>query len=209
VVKLPVLPEMRCDDGCGACCGPVPASIEEYEAVVALAKSKGIKPVAHGLSCPFYQGGKCAVYEARPTMCRVFGHVPEMPCIHGYNVNVDPGLVKEAIQQSGARGNAVMLHQALVDFGVAKSIEAVVGEEMAGFLRYAISKAPAAPEPIFKPEIVFLCPFCEKEVQAGFEGADREPVAFHQEPVCKKFDDLEIDDFMAECRALFEAQQPN
>jgi hypothetical protein len=136
-----MLPPMRCDDNCGACCGPVPASHEEYAAVVALARQKGIKPQAHGLSCPFYQGGKCTVYEARPTMCRVFGHVPEMPCIHGYNINVDSAIVGDMIKKSGARGNAVMLHQALVDFGVSKSLDEELGE-LAGFLKYAISGAP-------------------------------------------------------------------
>jgi hypothetical protein len=61
----------------------------------------------------------------------------------------------------------------------------------------------------FKPEVIFICPFCEKEVMAGHEGPEREPVVFHQEPVCQKFESLEIDEFMGQCRALFEAQKPN
>jgi hypothetical protein len=28
---------------------------------------------------------------------------------------------------------------------------------------------------------------------------------FHQEPTCERFDALEIDDFLAECRKVFEA----
>lgn len=136
--QLPLLPPMKCDEGCGACCGPVPCSKTEYNAVVALARKKGLTPIAQGMSCPFYQGGKCSVYEARPTMCRVFGHVPEMTCCNGHNVNVNPVIVQAMIKQSGARGHAVLLHDALVEFGVSESADEVIGP-MGPLLRYAVN----------------------------------------------------------------------
>lgn len=112
--------------------------------MVDLARQKGVTPVAQGMACPFYQGGKCSVYEARPTMCKVFGHVPEMSCCRGYNVNVDPMVVHQMIKSSGARGNAVLLHDALVEFGVSESADEVIGP-MGPLLRYAIENAPPMP----------------------------------------------------------------
>jgi Fe-S-cluster containining protein len=117
----------------------VPASREEYAGVLHLAKVKGVTPVLQGISCPFYQKGRCQVHEARPTMCRVFGHVKEMPCIKGYNVNVKPEIVAEMIGQSGAYGNAVLLHQALVDMGVCESLEAALGPQIGPLLQQAIN----------------------------------------------------------------------
>jgi Fe-S-cluster containining protein len=75
------------------------------------------------MSDPYHFGErKCTVYEARPTMCRVFGHVPEMSCILGYNVNVDPRVVHGMIKESGAMGKAMLLHEALLEFEVSTSL---------------------------------------------------------------------------------------
>lgn len=88
--KLPViqLPEMRCDVGCGDCCGPAPLSRYEADIVRAYVRKHGIVPVNQGVKCPFYQRGVCAIYEARPAVCRAFGHSWMMECSRGYNVNV-------------------------------------------------------------------------------------------------------------------------
>jgi len=113
--SLPVLPPMRCDDGCGECCGPVPASPQEYETVVAYARERGIQPLNQGLTCPWYQGGRCAVHEVRPTLCRLFGHVPQMQCSRGHNRNVSREVARElmlAAYQSNMERN-VMLHAVL------------------------------------------------------------------------------------------------
>ena len=48
---LPQLPAMRCDVGCGDCCGIVPAPPNEYAAVVAYAKKNNIKPRRQGITC--------------------------------------------------------------------------------------------------------------------------------------------------------------
>jgi Fe-S-cluster containining protein len=135
--KLPILPSMKCDDFCGSCCGVVPASRGEYEAIVAFAKRKGITPLAQDHTCPWYQSGKCSVYEVRPTMCQVFGHVPELSCIKGYNRNVSGKIVKKMIEDSKAKKDHVLLHQALVDFGVTASIDEVLGK-LSAFLQYVV-----------------------------------------------------------------------
>jgi len=124
--KLPIfspLPPMRCDDGCGKCCGIAPASPDEYRAVVRYARANNITPKKQGLTCPFYQGGTCAVYPVRPVMCRVFGHSEDLPCPHGYNTNVDQAIVDGMITAQGDPKEATMLHQALIDWGLATDME--------------------------------------------------------------------------------------
>jgi len=84
VIRLPVLQRMRCDDDCGECCGIVPVTLQELEAVDRYRATNGIEAQRNGVTCPFFQGGRCAVYEARPSVCRLFGHTPKMRCPRGY-----------------------------------------------------------------------------------------------------------------------------
>lgn len=84
------MPPMRCDEGCGECCGVAPATQSEFDSLREYAQRKGIVARRQGTRCPFYQEGQCAVYEARPGSCRMFGHVPDMECPRGYNVNIRP-----------------------------------------------------------------------------------------------------------------------
>jgi len=90
--RLPVLkpefPPMRCDDGCGDCCGPVPATAAEFQRVLAYIRERDIKPKDQGITCPLYLDGKCSVYPVRPLICRAFGHVEGMVCSRGHNTNV-------------------------------------------------------------------------------------------------------------------------
>lgn len=78
-----MLPAMQCDDGCGQCCGPVPASTAELAAIRAFITEHGVVPKEQGITCPFYDG-KCGIYPVRPTLCRAFGHTKELKCAHGY-----------------------------------------------------------------------------------------------------------------------------
>lgn len=89
------LPQLNCKPNCGECCGVVPCTEAEYAAVEQYASEHGVIPKAQGLTCPFYQEGGCAVYEIRPFPCRFFGHVEEMPCPHGINVNVPSSLKRK------------------------------------------------------------------------------------------------------------------
>jgi hypothetical protein len=109
VKKLKVLPAMRCDAGCGECCGVIPVTETEYRRVERFAREHGIVPVDHGasgdkLTCPFYQGGTCAVYEVRPVICRVFGHAADLPCARGYNTDVPQRQVDRMLAANGRPG---------------------------------------------------------------------------------------------------------
>lgn len=122
--KLKVIPSMQCDVGCGECCGPAPATEAEYRKVLHVVRAKGIVPIKQGVTCPFYQEGTCAIYDARPLSCRLFGHVKGMDCPHGYNTNIPE---KDAMRMILSRGEAKrVLHEALIEFGLAKTLEEAV-----------------------------------------------------------------------------------
>lgn len=109
--RLPVLPSMRCDDGCGQCCGVVPATREELAAIRRYMAAKGVEAVDRGgLTCPFFDG-RCTIYPVRPFICRAFGHVKGLECPRGYNVNVPERVVNGEIRR---RGKAVALLHSLI-----------------------------------------------------------------------------------------------
>ncbi len=113
--KLPVLPPMRCDDGCGDCCGPVPVTETEFRRVEHYAKEHGIVPVEHKTAtCPMYQNGRCAVYPVRPLICQVFGHAPDLPCSRGYNRNIRQRDVDRVLDANGEPTR--LLHELIPGF---------------------------------------------------------------------------------------------
>jgi Fe-S-cluster containining protein len=138
-MKLPVypkLPSMKCDAGCGRCCGPVGCTVAEYDAVVAYAGANGITPARQGITCPYYQGGTCAVYPVRPMLCRLFGHTPKMVCANGHNVNVpekrERRIMDDYVRAGATPDRAVFLHEAVYpgdDFTAMVMAYAGKGEE--------------------------------------------------------------------------------
>lgn len=56
-------------------------------------------------------------------------------------------------------------------------------------------------QPLVKDGVAFFCPFCadKQQVMAGFD-AQGLPVVFHSIPVCEKFDELKIDEFLRQAR---------
>lgn len=129
---LPTLPPMRCDDGCGDCCGAVPATAAERARVETYARTHGIEPRRQGITCPWYDGKRCAVYTVRPLVCVAMGHVPRLECSRGYNRNVPARAVDKAFVANGRP--TTLLHHVLIDRGLAPSMEALVGRDVAAFL---------------------------------------------------------------------------
>lgn len=77
---FPKMPECT---NCGDCCGPVTARPSEVEKIKRYVERKGIEWIPlddDPLKCGFYQRGLCAIYPVRPSACRMFGVVKEMPC---------------------------------------------------------------------------------------------------------------------------------
>jgi len=123
-LKLQMLPPMKCDVGCGACCGVVPATEREYQKVLVVARAKKLKLVRSGDTCPFYQEGACQVYDARPIICRLFGHSEKLGCERGYNTNVPEADVARLSLEPG--NPTRVLHEALIEFGLAATLEEAV-----------------------------------------------------------------------------------
>lgn len=93
---------MRCDAGCGDCCGPVPVTDAELSAVKRHMARYRVQAVDRGRwTCPFYDG-RCTVYEARPVLCRLFGHTAGLLCSRGYNTNALPdATVRQVLYRQG------------------------------------------------------------------------------------------------------------
>lgn len=98
-----VLPIMQCDDNCGRCCGVAPCKDGEVERIKAYAAAHGIVPLKQGIKCPFYQGGRCAIYPVRPLVCKLFGHGdhPALTCPLGYNTNIPQYRLNEINKKHG------------------------------------------------------------------------------------------------------------
>lgn len=113
LLRLPILPDMRCDRHCGECCKTVLATEEEFVAVTAYAEENGIEPKAQGQRCPWYQDGQCAVYPERPLICHLFGHVndPGLTCCRGYNVNIGMTQARHELARQGHANR--LLHEVL------------------------------------------------------------------------------------------------
>jgi len=88
--------EFQCIN-CGKCCGAIPVSIEDLEAIrqaVKKMKPKERKRLRRQkrpeLVCPLRDVEKmrCAVYESRPLLCRMFGHYVGLTCPHNRDVAV-------------------------------------------------------------------------------------------------------------------------
>ena len=85
------LPKMACER-CGACCRLVICTADEYERVNSYAAKRGIEPIRQGATCPWFKPGQgCQVYEARPWVCRLYGHVQRMPCPNGHDKRISSG----------------------------------------------------------------------------------------------------------------------
>lgn len=85
--------EFRCHN-CGECCGPIPISKAEFEAIskairgMPPEKREALKAQARSdLTCILHdtESKACSVYEARPEICRMFGHYKGLACHKNYS----------------------------------------------------------------------------------------------------------------------------
>lgn len=84
------IPDTGCKGYCVQSCGPIGASPEEAR----LLAERGVRVesnptrlllsvLAEVKDCPALVAGRCTVYDVRPTVCRLWGSVEEMPCPWG------------------------------------------------------------------------------------------------------------------------------
>lgn len=122
---LPVMNCMRCGD----CCGLIGCSQDEFAKVAAFIKRNKIQPRRQGMTCPFFKTDRCIIYEVRPLICRIYGHIddPLMTCPHGCNVNISPEVKKRIddkyFGEYNHRGQGLrMLHEFAYQFKEIKTI---------------------------------------------------------------------------------------
>lgn len=124
--RLPIaIPPMRCDTGCGECCGVVPATKAEFNRIKNYVTQKGIIPLDQGVTCPFYQEGECKVYKVRPLICQLYGHMkePRMTCPRGYNTNIPLHVGERLLVQNGESEH--LLHELVPGFDRDKLLKEV------------------------------------------------------------------------------------
>ena len=78
--------------------------------MVRYARFNGIRPRAQGVTCPWFQEGRCAVHPVRPRVCQLFGHSEKLLCKHGYNVNLPERKVRRELNRKRPETN---LHEVL------------------------------------------------------------------------------------------------
>lgn len=87
------IPEHKNCTNCGRCCGVVPASIPEVNAIRNYIAVHGINPIKHEdkTTCPFRdnKAKKCLIYPVRPTVCRLMGVAKGMNCPNGNTCEID------------------------------------------------------------------------------------------------------------------------
>lgn len=80
--RLPMLPTIGCAPNCGECCTIVPITETEAGRIERYAAAHGLAPRDQGPVCPWLHERRCAVYDVRPLVCRLFGHAPKLGCTH-------------------------------------------------------------------------------------------------------------------------------
>jgi Fe-S-cluster containining protein len=85
------VPSVGCTGACADYCTAIGMSEGELELVRERIPSfpdseEGLRRLAEdpaGYKCPALVLGRCAVYDVRPTVCRIFGNAETLPCPHG------------------------------------------------------------------------------------------------------------------------------
>ncbi len=85
------LPTLACQGKCAESCGPIWMSRIEWQSVC---RAVGDERKATGITCPILENDRCAAYDVRPMLCRLWGIVEGMPCIWG--CKPDPGYLTDA-----------------------------------------------------------------------------------------------------------------
>jgi hypothetical protein len=84
------IPNVDCKGLCQESCGPIAMSRDEDRrlrdlGVTISSMLDAVAAIDRGEDywCPALQQGQCTVYDARPTICRLWGATTSMPCPHG------------------------------------------------------------------------------------------------------------------------------
>lgn len=86
--------KLPCEECKGQCCTYPTMSQVEFARLLMFKKPPKETKIIHvgttvilslkNGNCPYLEGGKCSVYQARPQVCRDYGHKKELPCAYLY-----------------------------------------------------------------------------------------------------------------------------
>ena len=76
------VPVIACQRLCQHSCGPVGMAYLE-SLLIRHATTLPLQAKDTSTHCPLLRHGACAIYRWRPMVCRLWGVVPSLPCMHG------------------------------------------------------------------------------------------------------------------------------
>lgn len=154
--RIPRIP--GCDGRCWTSCGPVDMSDRERQRI--RAAGTRITPYRQALAsserfwCDALSGDKrCAVYDLRPLVCRLWGAVESMPCVYGctpeggYLPDIEAyRLIAESMRIGGSAqpGSAAEVDAAMAREELRVEIERIRARGRAGEQMRAEEHVPAA-----------------------------------------------------------------
>jgi Fe-S-cluster containining protein len=78
------LPTVACRGLCAVACGPIPMSTLEAERLRKADRARRAVAIRNDLTCIYLTpANRCGVYPVRPLICRIWGCVKRMSCMHG------------------------------------------------------------------------------------------------------------------------------
>jgi Fe-S-cluster containining protein len=155
--RIPRIPD--CDGRCWTSCGPVEMSDRERQRI--RAAGTRITPYTQAMAnagsfwCDALTGEKrCAVYDLRPILCRLWGAVEGMPCVYGcvpeggYLTDAEGArLIAESLRIGGSgygSGGAAQVDAAMAREGIRAEMERIRARGRAGEQNLAAESVPAA-----------------------------------------------------------------
>ena len=78
-----LIPEFECRDNCYECCGCHTWTYIEWKLITDWLRERGMEErFAKSVFdyCPYLENGKCAIYEVRPFVCRIYGVSESLKC---------------------------------------------------------------------------------------------------------------------------------
>jgi Fe-S-cluster containining protein len=155
--RIPAVP--GCDGRCWTSCGPIDMSDRERQRI--RAAGTRITPYDQALAgaerfwCDALTAGKrCAVYDLRPLICRLWGAVEGMPCVYGcvpeggrWLSDIDAyRMIAESTRIGGGKhgtAGAAEIDAAMAREGLRAEVERIAATGRAGEQRRARESVPA------------------------------------------------------------------
>jgi Fe-S-cluster containining protein len=155
--RIPAIP--ACDGRCWTSCGPIEMSDRERQRIRAAGTritpyDKAMADV-EGFWCDALTGDKrCAVYDLRPLVCRLWGAVEGMPCVYGcvpeggFLSDMDAyRMIAESMRIGGGKhelAGAAEIDAAMAREGLRAEVERIRARGVAEEQRRAQENIPAA-----------------------------------------------------------------